>query len=610
MSETASVCLYHHLTIDIHVELNQQLKLIWISVQDGQWVPSRSPISVFTYIDFTGAISSSVGFHVIKDAESYTETAAAEFLIGKGRKLYRVVLLPPDLGVSERRRPIRVCQKQHNLIQVVATKHGVLALCDNHVYWMNTVTWKPVKITPQEVALNETPVTSYMSESSNVSVGLIAVNIAGNFEYCFINPLMQPLLSKCGMIPNVLITNGILVTRSGISDAHFLALLNGTILAVICISSNKSLTINTDFCYPSDNCYLLQTESRIYMGNQWKTMVLDREDFGINATYQNAGMKEVMLMIEKTLHQHDVMLSSSLSSSTSIASHFTLSVIVQTATSTDWTITSTDLIDPSSSLTITPTGLINASTDLTIKSTSLINASTNLTITSTGLINTSTDLTIKPTSLISASTDLTSISTDLINASSDLTVTATGLVNTSTDLTVTATGLVNTSTDLTVTAIGLVNTSSDLIDTELTTTSTSLATTSTQTSTNSIVITGSAAISTEPPSFSPSVNTNLTDVNTKSETGTLDVTGMVLQVILLLVVLLVLFILIVIAIVYCKRGRNCQQLTTMLSIQSQEALQTIQESTEGEMVRTPRPDVTMLSKIADTTDSEPKILIT
>lgn len=562
VSETASVCLYH-LTIDIHVELNKQLKLIWISVQDGQWIPSRLPISVFTYIDFTGTISSSVGFYATMDAESYTETAAAVFLIGKRHKLYRVVLLSPTQGVSERRRPIRVCQKQHNLLQVVATKHGVLALCDNHVYWINAVTWKPVKITSQEVALTDTLVTSYMSESSNVSVVLIAVNIAGNFEYCFISPLMQPLLSHCGMIPNVLLTNGILVTRSDISDAHFLALLNGIILTLI--SSNESLTINTDFCYPSDNCHLLQTENRIYMGNQWKTMVLDREDFEINAIFPNAGLKEVMLIEEKALHQHDVMLSSSLSSGSPIATTF--SVII------------TDLIDASSSLTIVPTSLISTSTDLTIMPTGLINSSTSLTSTHTGLIN---------------------ASTNVISTPSDLT-------NTSTDSTSTSINLIDTSTNLTIIPTGLVNTSTDLIDTELTTAITSLTTTSTQTSTNSNVITGSTTISSGPPSFSPSIdNTNSTDINTKSETGT---SGVVLYVILHLVFLLTVIIIVAIVIItYCKCNRNPQQLTTKevtLSIQSNEALQIEQESIEGVMVTTQRPDITMYSKtctVAGTTD--------
>ena len=270
---------------------------------------------------------------------------------------------------------------------------------------MNIGRWKPVKVTPRELTdetFTRASVNSYTAECSNISVGLIAVNTAeGNLEYCFIGPPSQDAVNHCGMIPNVYLTRGILVTRNNFSNIQFLAILNEGFLVVINMSSNDSyITIDRDFCYSQHVCNLMiQTENMIYVGNQQKTMVLYKDTLRINATW-NAGVRETLPVVENYVRQHsqhNIKMSPSLSTSTNTPIS-TMSNIKQT--------TSTRLTTTFTSLTVS-TNLVTLSTDLASShwintSTNLIDTSTSLTA-STGLINTPIDLTTS-TSLISTFT--------------------------------------------------------------------------------------------------------------------------------------------------------------------------------------------------------------
>jgi len=246
-------------------------------VRQGIWTLIYSE-SVFTYTDHAGVISSSVALYEMVDDES--DSKVAVFLIGKKHYVYRVELTLIYFSDPGIRRPVKVCDPHHRVIHVSNTKHAVLVVCDNKVYWMKIGEWSPVDITPQELmqlTFNETSVKVFLSEYVNISFGLISINVGGNFKYCFVGPLTntsQHPLSHCGTVLNASLTHGLLVTRNNI---QFLALLNGSTLTVI--SNDSNVIINKDFCYPQDNCYLLQTENVIYFGNQKKCRVLDRETF-------------------------------------------------------------------------------------------------------------------------------------------------------------------------------------------------------------------------------------------------------------------------------------------------------------------------------------------
>lgn len=407
----ASVCLYHHLVSDIPTEPNKLLYLAVMSVREGKWRQLQSPQTVFTYRHYTGTISSSVDLYGTINAESDSE--AAVFLIGKERNLYRVKLL--FLGTGGHRYTT-VCGQHHKVIKVSATKHDVLVVCDNHVYWVSTGNWNPVLVTPQEftgVTFTETSVNSYISGNSSISVGLIAVNSAGNFKYCFIGPPSQHPLNHCGMIPNVFLTYGILVTRSDISDTRFLALFNGSILAVINMSSNESyVTISTDFCYLLDDCYLLQTEDMVYAGNQWKTMVLYRETLSINATW-NAGMFEVLPVIENALDRHAELPSSSPTSTNASATVMVneSSVVTQTNTTTS---TAQKSITTSTIVTTATTGTI-----------SVIGTHVNTSTAAPKSVTTSIQFGTTTTSMISVHAPSTSMNIDV---TTDTTTVTTGSV--------------------------------------------------------------------------------------------------------------------------------------------------------------------------------------
>ena len=405
---TVSVCLYRH---DILAEPNRQLRLAWISEEKGKWGLSQSPQSVLTYGHYAGNLSSSVDLYGIVNDESSDE--AAVFLIGKEYYLLRIKLL--SLGTNELR-PTRVCERDHEVIIVSATKYDVLIVCDNEMYWMKIGRWKPVKATPRELAnvtFTRASVNSYTEEFSNTSVGLIAVNTAGNLEYCFTGPSSQYPVDQCGVIPNVYLTRGMLVTRNNFFDIQFLAILNEGLLAVINMSSNDSyIAINTDFCY-SHNCNLMvQTDSMVYIGNQQETLVLYKDTLRINATW-NVGVRETLTVVENYLRQRNVKMSPSLSTSNTPISN-----IQQTTASTGLTTAFTSLT-MFTSLTTMSTDLINASTDLINTSTDLINTSTSL-IASTGLISIPIDLT----------TSTSSISTFTINSSSTFTQTGSSIVST------------------------------------------------------------------------------------------------------------------------------------------------------------------------------------
>ena len=309
--ENSSVCVYQRLTKTIPSEPNKLLYLALMNMEGEKWVHIQAPQTVFTFRRYYGTISSSVDLFGTLNIETYSNVVV--FLIGKEQYLYRVEL--SFIGDAGERRTTSVCEQHHRVIKISANKYNVLVVCDSQIYWIKTETWQPIKVTPQhfiEVVFNETSVNSYISdESSNVSVGLVGINNVGNFEYCFIGPSSQdPLSHYCGIITSALLTDGILVTRGSISDTRFLALFNGSILAVISMSSNDSyVTIDTDFCYSQDCNLMVQTENMIYVGNQQKTMVLDRDTFTIIAIW-NASMYEVLPIVEKTL-QHDNLPSSS-----------------------------------------------------------------------------------------------------------------------------------------------------------------------------------------------------------------------------------------------------------------------------------------------------------
>ena len=369
---TVSICFYRHFTDDTPVEPNRQLKLVWISAKNGKWSLSQSPQSVLTYGHYAGNISSSVDLYGIVNDESGDN--AAVFLMGKDYNLLRVKLLP--LGANERRFT-KACGRSHEVIKVSTTKHDVMVVCDNGVYWMRIGRWKPVKAIAGELAdvtFTRASVNSYAVEYSNISVGLIAVNTDTNLEYCFIGPLSHHPISQCGSIPNVYLAHGMLVSRSDFSDIQFLAVLNEGLLAVINMSSNDSyVTIDTEFCYPQGDCYSVQTENMVYVGNQQqKTMVLYKDTFRLNATW-NSSVHNILPIVEKYLDQHDIQLSPSLSTSTNtlISNTMRNSEIKETTTSTGFTTTTTNLTTMSTGMTATSTGLtistdlINTSIDLT-----------------------------------------------------------------------------------------------------------------------------------------------------------------------------------------------------------------------------------------------------
>lgn len=384
--ENASVCLYHRLPNSIPAEPNEQLYLALLVVQKERWI-LQSHQSVFTYRRYTGTTSYSVDLYGTRNIES--DSRAAVFLIGKDRIVYRVKLL--FLEPAERRFTT-VCEQHHKVVHISSTDHDVLVVCDNGVYWIKIGEWKSVEITPQE--LNNMrfigpSVSSFMSESSNISVGLIAVGIAGNFEYCFIGLQSRHPLERCGIIPNVSLTHGMLVTRNNIFDTQFLALLNESTLVMIHISSsNPYITINVDFCNPLRSCYLLQTNTKLYVGNQWRTMVLDRETVTV-ITIQNASVHEV---VEDALRHPEELPSSS--------TNPPINTIAPTATMVD----KNPVITSSS---ITTTSIISSSSTPAVE---YVTASTSETTPSTDV--TATPVSVDVTTPTATSTSLkTSITT-------------------------------------------------------------------------------------------------------------------------------------------------------------------------------------------------------
>ena len=331
--ENESVCLYHHMSPGIPSEPNEQLYLVSMTVQEGNWVLLPYPESVFTHGQYAGTISSSVGLYGTFDVES--DSKAAVFLIGKGQNVHRVKLLFPPAPVE--RRFTKVCDWYHRMISVSTTNHDVLIICDNKMYWIEIGRWwKPVEVTPPElteVTFTGTSVNCYISESSGTSVGLITLNNAGNTEYCFVNPSSQHTISHCGVISNVSLSLGLLV-RINISDTRFLAFFDGDV-GVISISSNGSYeTIGVDFCNAQNNCLLIPTGNRIYIGNEQKTVVLDRETLGVITTH-NDSVSEVLLMMESVARQPSPTnaLTSTAVSNNSATIHTTTSTVSTVSTS-------------------------------------------------------------------------------------------------------------------------------------------------------------------------------------------------------------------------------------------------------------------------------------
>ena len=373
--ENESVCFYYKFSNDIPAEPSELLYLVSMSVQEGMWV-LYSPESVFTDRQYPGTISSSVDLYGMIDDES--DSKGAVFLIGKGQNVHRVELL--FLPVPVEQRLVRVCEQHHRVIQVVTTMHDMIIVCDNNMYWIIIDHWVPVKVTPQElteVTLTGTSVNAYISVSSGTSIGLVAVNNANNTNYCFIGQPSQQPLSRCGVISNVSLSHGLLITRNNILDTQLLALFDEDIIGVINMSSSNSYeTIDTDFCY-QNNCLLVQTENMIYIDNEQKTMVLDRETFRVIATH-NAGVYEVLPMMESAARQHTDLPSPSPTSTNTLTLTMVgnvTSLTIQTTTSTSVTAKTINIFSTFALKSITvSTTMASTSTDVT--STSIIDMDT------------------------------------------------------------------------------------------------------------------------------------------------------------------------------------------------------------------------------------------
>ena len=363
--ENESVCLYHQMTSGIPAKPNEQLYLAVMTVEEGNWVLLPYPNSVFTPGQYPGTISSSVGLYGIIDDES--DSKAAEFLIGKGRYVHRVKLL--FLSSPAERRFTKVCDTDHRVIHVSATKHDVLVVCDNKVYWIRIGKWwKPAEVTPPElteVTFTGASVNCFISESSDTSIGLIAQNMGGNTEYCFIGRQSQHTMSHCGVISNASLSHGIFNTSD---DTQFLTLLDGDV-GVISMSSNDSYeTIGIDFCYTQDNCLLVLTKSNIYIGNEQKTTILDRKTFGVFTT-RNVSVYEMLLMIERQLVESPSPTSTIPLTSITVRNS---SAIIQTTTTSPVSISSTSTLKSITASTST-TGDISSGSGSGITTASKIN---------------------------------------------------------------------------------------------------------------------------------------------------------------------------------------------------------------------------------------------
>ena len=287
--ESESVCLYDHMTSGFPSEPNERLYLALMTVQEGNWILLPHPISVFTPGQYAGTISSSVALYEMIDDES--ESKAAVLLIGKGRHVHRIQMLFQPSPVE--RRLTEVCDRDNRVIHISVTKHDVLVVCDNKVHWMIIGKWKPVDVTPPEltgVTFTGTSVNCYIS---NNSTGLIAHNTAGNTEYCFVGQPSQDMLSQCGVVPNASLNHGLFI-----NDTHFLALFDGDVGVVFMLTNDSYETIDVDFCHPQDNCLLVLTKNMVYIGNEQKTMVLDRETLEV-ITVRNVSVYEMLPMIER-----------------------------------------------------------------------------------------------------------------------------------------------------------------------------------------------------------------------------------------------------------------------------------------------------------------------
>ena len=393
--ENESVCFYYKSSNEIPAEPNALFYLVLMAVRDGVWVLLHSPESVFTPGHYAGTISSSVDLYGTIDDES--DSKAAVFLIGKKRYVYRIELLFLPVPVAHLRRAI-VCEQHHRVIQIVTTKHDTLVICDNKVYWITIDPWDLVEVTTQEftdVIFTRASFIAYISESSDTSIGLIALNNFNNTTYCFIGRPSQHPLGQCGVISNVSLSHGLLITRNDIANTQLLALFGGEIsmfIGVISTSSSNSYeTINTDFCHPQDNCSLVQTENNVYIDNeQEETMLLDRATLEVIATY-NINVYEVLPMVENATHQHTDLPSPSPSntSTSTIMVNSNTSVTyltVQITTSTDVTV-KTISVSLTSALAFSTVSTTMPSASISVTSTSNIDMDTS----STSDMNISTD---------------------------------------------------------------------------------------------------------------------------------------------------------------------------------------------------------------------------
>ena len=351
--ESEAVCLYDHMTSGIPLEPNEQLYLALMMVQEGNWTLLPYPISVFTPGQYVGT-ATSVGLYETIDDEY--ESKAAVFLIGKGIFFYRVKLFFQPAPVE--RRFTKVCDQDHRVICISVSENNVLAVCDNKVQWMMVGQWKRIDVTPPEltgVTFTETSVDCYIS---NNSTGLITRNTAGNTEYCFIGQPSQDTLSQCGVIPNASLSHGLFI-----NDTHFLALLDGDIdVGVVSTLTNDSYKIiGVDFCH-QDDCWLVLTKNRIYIGNEQKTMVLDRETLGV-ISVRNVSVYEMLPMTERQLVPSPTstaaLTSTTTSNSSAITQTTTSPVNISSTSAPKSTITSTSMTGD-----ISPgiTGLTNTST--------------------------------------------------------------------------------------------------------------------------------------------------------------------------------------------------------------------------------------------------------
>ena len=383
-----SVCFYLHSGVSTQpIEL---LYLASMNVEEARWVLLPSRESVFTPGRYTGAISLSVGLFGTVNIES--DSDAAVFLIGKGNGVHRIELLFMPVPVDRRFTP--VCEEGHKVIHVLATWHDVLVICDNKAYWINIGKWsKPIEIAlPEPSIWTFTGATTnpYVLETSGGSVGLIAQSAADGTVYCFtVSPPSQYPL-QCGVILNVTLTHGMLITRGDISNTQFLALFDGYVIGVMNMSSNHWYeTVTTDFCHPQDDCLFIQGDV-VYIGSGQRTMILDKDTFEIITT-QDVDLCEVLSMNSLTYSHKEVLSPSPISSnsltSTVVGSSF---AIIQTTT-ISFTATSTGTASLYSIFTQATTFNINLPTSTTSDVDATVDPTT---VDSAGVDSTTADLTI------------------------------------------------------------------------------------------------------------------------------------------------------------------------------------------------------------------------